>query len=251
MNRRRWVDAAAITLTVAVIVGLGFAMRQEETVRTTVQPSTVSIERPQPAQGEHPSALYIGDSYTFGKGPAEMSYACMAARRLSWFCHLSALPGTGFISGGPANRFLVDPYLGMSTSFIERIPQLASVYEPDVVIFDGGRNDSLAPSEDVFKAMVATIEEAHQVWPAAEIAVIRPRFLARPGDDLGYDDAFFKRLESTVRGVVILDPIYTLADTNTVPMLLEDGIHPNRRGELAITAPLVKSLAPLHVAVPT
>jgi lysophospholipase L1-like esterase len=251
MNRRRWVDAAAIVLAIAVVVGLGFAMRQEETVQMTVQPSTVSIERPQPAQRDHPSALYIGDSYTFGQGPAEVSYACMAARRLSWFCHLSALPGTGYISGGPANRFLVDPYLGMSTSFIERIPQLATVYEPDVVIFDGGRNDSLAPIEDVFKAMVATIEEAREVWPAAEIVVIRPRFLARPGDDLGYDDEFFERLESTVRGVVVLDPIYTLADTNTAPMVIKDGIHPNRQGELAITAPLARSLAPLRLGVPT
>ena len=251
MNRRRWVDAVAIALAVAVVAGLGFAMRPQSTARMTVQPSTVSIERPQPAQKEHPSVLYIGDSYTFGQGAAEMSYACMAARRLDWFCHLAALPGTGYISGGPANRFLVNPYLGISTSFIERIPHLAAVYEPDVVVFDGGRNDLLAPSEDVFKAMVAAIEEARQVWPAAKIVVIRPRFLARPGDDLGYDDGFFERLASSVRGVAIVDPIYTLADIDTAPMLIKDGIHPNARGELAITAPLVKSLAPLDLGVPT
>jgi hypothetical protein len=86
-------------------------------------------------------------------------------------CNLSALPGTGYISGGPAID-VVDPHLGTSTSFIERIPHSAAVYQADVLVLDGGRNDVFAQVKDVFKAMTAMIEEASQVWPTAKIAFI-------------------------------------------------------------------------------
>jgi hypothetical protein len=250
MSRTRWFDTAAVALAVAVVVGLGFALRSDDTATIAVDPSTVHIERPQPAEATRPSVLYIGDSYTLGTGPAEMSYACMAAVRMGWFCNLSALNGTGYISGGPANRFLVDPYLGMSTSFIERIPHLAAVYQPNVVVLDGGRNDELAPVEDVFKAMRATIEEASQVWPTATIVFVMPRFLDRPSDNLRFSDAFIARLKSAAPKMVLIDPIKRFARTDTSAMLGKDQEHPNRQGELAITSALVESLSSHRFAIP-
>ena len=68
------------------------------------------------------------------------------------------------------------------------------MYKPDVVILDGGRNDVFAPREVVFDAMSWTIEDVRRNWPAARIVFIRPRFLARPDDDLGFDDEFIARL---------------------------------------------------------
>jgi lysophospholipase L1-like esterase len=250
MSRTRWFDTAAVALAVAIVVGLVFALRSDDTATIAADPSTVQIERPQPAEATRPSVLYIGDSYTLGNGSAEMSYACMVAVRMGWYCHLSALPGTGFISGGPANRFVIDRYLGTSTSFIERIPHLAAVYQPDVLFLDGGRNDLLAPVEDVFLAMRATINEATQVWPTATIIVIRPRFLKRPSDDLGFDDAFFERLQPTAPKVVVLDPLKKLAHTDTSAMVGKDEIHPNRQGELAIASALTESLSSHRIGVP-
>lgn len=248
MNRTQWFDTAAAALAVAVVVGLGFGLRSEDTATITADPSTVHIERPRPADARRPSALYIGDSYTRGSGLAEMSYACMAAVRIGWYCSLSALNGTGYISGGPANRFLVDPYLGMSTSFMERIPHLAAVYQPDVVVLDGGRNDELAPVEDVFLAMRATIEEASQVWPTATIVFIRPRYLNKPSDNLRFSDAFIARLQSTAPKVIVIDPLKKFADIDTSTMLAKDKEHPNRQGDLAITSALVESLSSYPVA---
>jgi lysophospholipase L1-like esterase len=244
MTRTRWADVAAIALAVAVIVGLGFALRSEGTATLRADPSTLNIERPQPAEATRPSVLYIGDSYTLGRGSAEMSYACQAAVRMGWFCILSALPGTGYISGGPANRFVTHPDLGTSTSFIERIPHLAAVYEPDVVILDGGRNDLFPPREDVFKAMTAMIQETRRAWPKAKIVFIRPRLLDEPGDDLGFDDNFIARLkaEPAAAGVVFIDPISRFTDTDTSGMLANDGIHPNQRGYLDLASALVGSL---------
>jgi hypothetical protein len=44
--------------------------------------------------------------------------------------------------------------------------------------------------------MVWTIAEVRRTWPEVEIVFVRPRFLARPGDDSGFDDDFMDRLKS-------------------------------------------------------
>jgi len=244
MSMRRCFDVAAIAVAMVVLAGLGFVLRPQQTSTIMVAPSAAHVVRPHPRAAMRPSVLFIGDSYTGGSGLAEMSYSCMAAVRMGWLCDLSAVPGTGYISGGPANRFIVDPYLGPSTSFAERVPRLAVLYQPGVVIVDGGRNDLFPPRDDVFKAMSATIGEVRSAWPAATIAFIRPRFLAKPDDDLGFDDGFIARLlaEPAARGMVLLDPIKQFADVDTSGMLSHDGVHPNQQGEQGLAQALVDSL---------
>lgn len=244
MTRTQRFDAAAVVLMLAIVTGLTFALRPQATETVTAAPSAATIDRPQAGVATHPSVLFIGDSYTDGNGLPEMSYGCLAAVRMGWVCDLAAVPGTGYISGGPANRSVVNQYIGLSTSFIERIPKLAQKYQPQIVIFDGGRNDLFPPRKDVFNAMVGTIAEARRAWPKATILVIRPRFLARPTDDLGFDDSFFANLRAQpgVANVVILDPITWFAGSDTADLLRPDGIHPNQRGERALALALVRSL---------
>ena len=135
------------------------------------------------AADARPLALFIGDSYTAGKSSAELSYGCRAAVQMGWLCALSAMGGTGYISGGSANRW-VDPHLGKSLSFSERIPHLSAQYDPALVVLDGGRNDDFVPRNVVFDVMVSTIAEVRRTWPEARIIFIRPRFLANPGDSI-------------------------------------------------------------------
>jgi lysophospholipase L1-like esterase len=218
---------------IVIIVGLSLALRPERTAMITADPSAVDVDRSQLAAADaHPSVLFIGDSYTAGTGLQEMSYGCMAAVRMRWLCNLSAVGGTGYISGGPAKRF------------IDRIPNLALVYQPDVVVLDGGRNDPTPPSENGLRAMAGTIGEARRAWPNARIACIRPRFLAEPDNDLGFNDAFIARLreQPAAAEVTFLDPIKTFTGRDTSAMLAEDRIHPNQAGELALTSALVESI---------
>ena len=86
---------------------------------------------------------------------------------------------------------------------------MAAKYDPNVVILDGGRNDLFAPREAIFDAMVSTIAGARRPWRAARIVFIRPRLLARPTDDLGFDDEFIARqfAEPGAQDVVVIDPI--------------------------------------------
>jgi lysophospholipase L1-like esterase len=251
MSRTRFIDIAAIALAVAVVIGIGFALRPTETATVTVDPSTVQVDRLGVAStATNPSVLFIGDSYTAGNDTSELSYGCMAAVRLGWLCSLSAVPGTGYVSGNQFHRFVVNQHHGMSTSFVERIPHLAVQYLPDIVVLDGGRNDLFPPKDSVLEAMTATISAARQAWPEAKVVFIRPRFLAEPGENLGFNNAFMGQLRAApaTEGVLFIDPIQKLAGNNTSALLQDDGIHPNERGELAIASALAQSLTSLNFA---
>jgi len=242
MNRTRWFDVGAIALAVAISVGIAGISCSGGVVPSAATPSHIQHE-PQAAADARPLVLFIGDSYTAGESSAELSYGCRAAVQMGWLCALSAVGGTGYISGGAANRW-VDPHIGESLSFSERVPHLAAQYDPTLVVLDGGRNDEFPPREDVFDAMVSTLAEVRRTWPDANIVFIRPRFLARPGDDLGFDDEFMSRLRSepAAEGVIFIDPVSSYLGTDTSGLLGSDGIHLNRRGEERMTAALVDSL---------
>jgi len=243
MKGTRWFDTAAIVVTIAVLVGLGFVLRPQPSPTIRVAPSSAHVDRPQLAAKTGPSALFIGDSYTRGY-VKEMSYVCLAATQMGWVCNLSAVGSTGYLAGGPANRFDIDEGIGQSTSFAERIPKLAQTYQPDMVFLDGGRNDLDLPRDDVYDAMIWTIAGVRSAWPTAKIYFIRPRILPRPGDDLGFDDEFIARLRAdpAAQDVVVLDPIVRLTDTDTSALLLSDEFHPNQRGQQALSSALVDSL---------
>jgi lysophospholipase L1-like esterase len=248
MTRTRWFDIAAIAIATAIAVGVAGVSCSSGVAGSVAAPSAVPKE-PSPTDADaRPLVLFIGDSYTEGRGSAEMSYGCRAVAQMDLLCAISATGGTGYISGGPANRW-VDQYTGKSLSFSERIPRLAAKYDPAVVVLDGGRNDEFPPRKDVLAAMVSTVAEVRRTWPDAQIVFIRPRFLASPGDDLGFDDDFMAQVESdpAAHGVIFIDPISTFVGTDTSGLLTLDGIHPNRDGEQRLAKALFDSLVPYHV----
>lgn len=242
MKRTRWSDVAAIAIAIAVLVGLAVSACSPGQIRSAAMPATTAT-RPQPTAVPWPLALFIGDSYTAGQSTAELSYGCRAAVEMGWLCALSARGGTGYISGGVANRW-VDPYTGRSLSIRERIAHLATQYDPAIVVLDGGRNDIFPPREDTHAAMLAAIAEARRTWPRAQIVFIRPRFLANPQGNLGFDDPFIESLKAdpAAQGVLFIDPISWLIGTDTSTLISADGIHPNAEGVNQITTSLLKSL---------
>jgi hypothetical protein len=247
MKARRRSDIAAAILAILVIVGIGYALRSQHTRPVAVEPSAAHVDRPGPADAARKTLLFIGDSYVTGTGLDETSYGCMAAARMGWYCKVAAGPGTGYVSGGPVNRFELD-YLGQSTSFGERLAGLALKYHPDIVVLDGGRNDVFVPPDTVYAAMVSTITAVRQTWPAATVIVLRPRFLSTPADTLGYDDGFFDRLRAediAQHMVIFADPIGRLVGKDTSGFAGSDNIHPTRLGELAMSTAFYDSLIQL------
>lgn len=239
-------DAALVLAAVVALGGLGVALRPQHTPAVRASTAAADVPRPELSPpATRPTALVISDSYTSGSGLAEMSYACAAATKMGWLCKLAAEPGTGYISGGSANRFPINQGSGKSTSFGERIPILAGQYKPDVVILDGGRNDAFAPPEDRFKVTASTIWQAHQTWPDARIVYIQPRFLKSPDDDLDAGANIADRLKeaSDVKDLVVVDPISGFKDTDTKALVSTDGTNPNVEGERALASALAKALA--------
>jgi lysophospholipase L1-like esterase len=237
-------DIASAAAAAAVAVGLVLALVPDGTAAAPGHLVDPPTHRVPTDEHEPPTALFIGDSYTAGRGSREFSPSCLAASRLGWLCHLSAVPGTGYVSGGPANRFTVDGYRGESTSFSERIPLLAQQFDPDVVVLDGGRNDEFPPRTNVLAAMIAVIADARRAWPEAEIVFERPRYLSRPNDDLGFDESFVNGLlrDPAAQDVSVIDPIRAFVGRDTSSLLSDDGIHPNRQGELDLAAEITAAL---------
>lgn len=236
-------DRAAVVVAAVSLVLLALALRSQPTASRDTPAD--SIERPTPVVIDRPTALIIGDSYTSGSGLAETSYGCRAAARMGWLCVQASEPGTGYISGGPANRFTVDKTTGrQTTSFGERIPGLGNAYRPDVVILDGGRSDAFAVRDQRFDVMRSTLWQVHATWPEARVVLVRPRLLGKPDDDLGFDDGFIAALRdsSGVDGLIVVDPVLPLRDSDTAALLAADGRDPNPRGEQVLGDALAGAL---------
>ena len=244
MRGMRRVDVAVILVALVVIAGLGYALRPRNVPSAPLSYSAAAEEQTEPGGRPPKTMLFIGDSFVAGTGLDETSYGCMAAVRMQWLCKVSAGPGTGYISGGPANRFELE-YLGESQSFAERIPRLGMEYKPDLVVLDGGRNDTFASTDAVYSTMVSTISDVRRTWPSATVVVVRPRLLSQPLSDMGYDDDFFARLQAeeiTQNMVVFIDPLARLTDVETYGTIGADGIHPNREGEMLLARVFFDSL---------
>lgn len=248
MKRTRWFDVSAVALAIAISVGIAGVSCSARVPEPQAAPP--DVQGLMPTGPTPPLALFIGDSYTAGKSSAELSYVCRAAVQLDWLCALSAVGGTGYISGGPANRW-TQPYAGKTMSFGERVGHLAAKYDPALVVLDGGRNDEFAPRPYAFDETVSTLGEVHRVWPRAKVVFIRPRLLAQPGADVGMGDDFMARLQAApeAQGVTFIDPLNSFAGTDTSGLLADDRLHPNRQGEQLMATALVDALVS-HRVVP-
>lgn len=245
MSRLLRGDKVLIAAAVIALIALGVALRPQHTGHISVTPAAATVDRPAPPLPNRPTALVISDAYTSGSGMAETSYLCAAVTRMGWLCDLAAEPGTGYISGGTANRFTLDQGSGKSTSFGERIPVLGAKYKPDVVILDGGRNDVFAPPDARFQVTTSTIWQVHKTWPNARIIVVKPRFLARPDDDLGLNDGIMNQIRegSDVKDLIFIDPIKRFTPTTIAGLVSPDGTNPSAQGERALATAFAEALA--------
>lgn len=246
MSGLRRSDKAAMAAGLAGLAMLAVALRPQHTPMAGPEsPAAVAIDRPAPPAVNRPTALIIGDNYTSGSGLAEISYDCQAAQRMGWLCVQASEPGTGYISGGDANRFTIDKTTQrQSTSFGERMPGLGPKYQPDVVILDGGRSDTFVPGDRLFDVMRATLWQVRATWPNARVVLVRPRLLSKPDDDLGFDDDFIGRLGGAagIDDLIVVDPILRFKDSGTHGLIAADGRDPSLDGEHALGAALADAL---------
>lgn len=197
-----------------------------EASTTTEQPSLSS--RTQITVPDDPYLLIMGDSNTEGYAaddPTVNGYAYLVKAELGWDGAVDGVPGTGWTWGGGVDG-------ADANKFSDRITRLlASGYQPNVIIFEGGENDYRLSAEQTSQAVVDTIAQARQAWPGVQVVVMGPVAPQPLGARLaGANDAIVRgALEAQA---AVINPLRQswFTDDNSPGFSYSDGSHLNTAG---------------------
>ncbi|WP_285249821.1 SGNH/GDSL hydrolase family protein [Pseudarthrobacter sp. fls2-241-R2A-168] len=175
-----------------------------------------------------PVVLILGDSYTAGVGAGrpDQGWAYLVAGQLGYPTNIDGVGGTGFAWGGGARD-------DQGGEYEVRLRNIAAnpAFVPNVLILQGGQNDSqIANPDEVKAAATQTIEAARRFWPGIQVVVLGPSAPQPLGEDL-------RRVNSAVRdgaaaaSAPFIDAVeagwFTTANS---PNYDADGAHPNTAG---------------------
>ncbi|WP_066293787.1 SGNH/GDSL hydrolase family protein [Arthrobacter sp. B6] len=194
VTKQEWIKYGALFLLAVVAFGVaGIALTNPRGAGEVVIPVTASSQAATPTATATPSPtptatataqrlgiqlpvepvlLILGDSYTAGVGaaPADQGWAYLVAGSLGYPTNIEGEPGTGFAWGGGAQDELALEY-EVRLQTIAEDPS----FVPNLLILQGGQNDSLiSNSEEIKRATAQTIESARRFWPGVQVVVLGP-----------------------------------------------------------------------------
>jgi lysophospholipase L1-like esterase len=110
--------------------------------------------------------LFIGASYTAGLGatPPTAGYAYLIGRQPGWRAQVDGVSGSGFLNPGPHG----------GQTFADRVATLPLSPRPDLVVFQGGRNDVGYPMPRLRAAIISTVDLARHRFTDAQIVLLGP-----------------------------------------------------------------------------
>lgn len=175
---------------------------------------------------DDPNVLFIGDSFTEGYGAADK-------RTQGFVPRLAALRGWDDvrIDGIGLTGFLRPGYIEEAqNTYLQRLKRLhkSGDFAPNLIVFQGGLNDSRYGSLQLTVAVRDTLNTAKELWPGAQLLLIGPITFQT---SLAPVNAAYKR------GALIADVPFI--DANTQPIIpqeenvrltIEDRWHPNDAG---------------------
>ncbi|MCQ6271149.1 SGNH/GDSL hydrolase family protein [Pseudarthrobacter sp. R1] len=206
---------------------------------------TAAATTPQPgiALPAEPVLLVMGDSYTAGVGAdqPDQGWAYLVAGQLGYPTNIDGVSGTGFAWGGGGQDELAGEYE-------VRLQEIAAdpAFVPNVLILQGGQNDSRIPNlEEVTAATAQTIEAARRFWPGVQVVVLGPSAPQPLAEELrGVNSAV--RAGAAAAGAPFIDATeagwFTTANS---PGFDADGAHPNSAGHAYIAEKFLQSWAAL------
>lgn len=174
----RYGGLAILAVAALIVAGIALAQRTPERdalvapvsppmASATATAGTLKIRLP-----ANPRLLIVGDSYTAGVGAdrPDQSWAYLAARDLGYPFKVDGIGGTGFAWGGGAAGDR-----GREYSVRMREAKAARSFTPDLVVLQGGQNDSLAQNPVAVQAAVKqTVDTARQLWPGIQVVILGP-----------------------------------------------------------------------------
>lgn len=117
-----------------------------------------------------PRLQIVGDSYSAGVGAKapESGWATIVAESLGYPYEIDGVGGTGFAWGGGENG-------EANRQYSVRLEELAAGdFDPNLLILQGGQNDSRLDDSEITAAVTATIEQARELWPGVQVVVMGP-----------------------------------------------------------------------------
>lgn len=195
---------------------------------------TAAALMPQPSGS--PTALWIGDSYTFGAGVSEpwvYGEGWAVSANLGWSYHLDAQGGTGYIATG---------FPGMGFSPVPNRLAADTAYQDDYVVLDAGRNDLGASWSQLSQVVTTYFADLSKDFPTSQVIVVAPSamWVTDPSTYLQ-----LRCLEASLSAQYhfwYIDPMslgWITPQVNT--MVGPDGAHPNEQGYLYLDGQLTSA----------
>jgi acyl-CoA thioesterase I len=211
--------------------------------RAPTPTATVTAQQPGIELPAEPVLLILGDSYTAGVGAdqPDQGWAYLVAGELGYPANIDGVAGTGFAWGGGAADELGGEYE-------VRLRDIAAnpAFVPNVLILQGGQNDSQVPNPDeVETATAQTIEAARRFWPGVQVVVLGPSAPQPAAEELrGVNSAV--RAGAAAANAPFVNAIeagwFTSANS---PGFNSDGAHPNTAGHAYLAERFLESWATL------
>jgi acyl-CoA thioesterase-1 len=270
ITQQEWVKYGALFLLAVVAFGVaaialmnpggGVAVNPAPASRTTATARATATASASPASTPTASAtstaqqlgielpsepvlLILGDSYTAGDGAdqPDQGWAYVVAGRLGYPTNIDGVSGTGFAWGGGAQ----DERGG---EYEVRLRDIAAnpAFVPNVLILQGGQNDSqIANPDEVEAATTQTIEAARRFWPGIQVVVLGPSAPQPLAEELrGVNNAV--RAGTAAASAPYVDAVeagwFTSANSQGFNA---DGGHPNTAGHAYIAEKFLESWASL------
>jgi acyl-CoA thioesterase I len=184
--------------------------------------------------------LFVGASYTAGLGatPSTDGYAYLIGRRPGWRTQVDGVAGTGFLNPGPHG----------GQTFAERIAHLPTEPHPDLVVFQGGRNDVGYPQSRLLTAAIATADLAHKRFHGSQVIFLGPipAHVPPPPGQVAVADTL--RSAASASKSVFVNPIEQawITPSNQDDYVGRVPAHPDNRGYAYIADRLLADLEALY-----
>lgn len=233
------------TLSALLVGGIGYAVIDERQTEVRIGESTpvYTPKHSPPAvdvpNSGGPTALFIGDSYTYGTGAQSKKgrWTSLVAEQMGWREVNRGLGGTGYASTSTVEgcgRDFCPAYGG-------NISDSAAI-QVDIVVISGGQNDYddyVGSPDTVKQAVTETFAAAEETFGNARIIAIGPSTPSEITDvTIGIDAAVqIAAREVNAQYISLIEP-----DVIEDEVVTEDGGHVNDEGHAAIAQRVVSAL---------
>lgn len=183
MRRGRFAVGATVAVIVAVSLGVIATTHHPQpayvshfdNALTDIPKPVAAIAPARLSLPAKPTVLFFGDSWVQGYGADKPKdgWAYVAGRQLGTYT-IDGIGGTGFLIDGPKHQ----------GTYLQRMLRLQIPYAPQLVVVQGGINDSRIAYAPIGAAVTDLVDTIHYRWPDAQVLLMGPPVPNLPVSDV-------------------------------------------------------------------